>query len=123
MPMIYVEWLPRNFGQHHIVDLCRSLDGYLRRAIRMARPSVNHEYKVMIRGNPHPNIAIGIPDLEIRIEYHEEWMFTEAERSVMSNELASDIETHLQGEGYDGIKAKLRFYSLTGYKGVDLKFD
>ena len=122
MPMMKFEWLPHYFNRDDVLELCQKADEYLRRAIKVARPSVNHEYKVMIRGNPHPSIAIGIPDLEIRVEYHEEWMFTEEERNVMSSELASYIEAHLEGKGYYEAKARLRFYSLSGYKGVDLHF-
>ena len=72
MPRMNFEWLPHYFKRDDILELCQSSEEYLRHAIKVARPPVNHEYKVMIRGNPHPNIAIGIPDLEICVEYHED---------------------------------------------------
>ncbi len=123
MPMINVEWLPNFFKRDDVLELCHHLDGDLRSAIKLARPSVCHEYKIEIRGNPQSNISIGTPDFEVRIEYHAEWEFTQDEIESISNSMAKAIESRMGKYPYQNAISKLRIYKKVGYKGVNLKFD
>ena len=121
MPMIDVEWDPKEYSQGDMTALCNTLNQMLRRAIRTARPSVDHEYKVIVRGQPQPPIAIDAPALEIRVDYHVEWKFTKDELDVIAAEMQRGVEFELEELELGLDDGKIRFYARVGYKGVDLR--
>ena len=121
MPMIDVEWNPYEYSVGQMTTLCEEFEDDLRTAIKLAKPSVDHEYKIMVRGRPQPPITINVPMLEIRVDYHEEWDFTKEELDEIAAEMQRRIEFTLQESGIDVEGGKIRFYARTGYKGVDLQ--
>ncbi|MCA9359941.1 hypothetical protein KC850_02790 [Candidatus Kaiserbacteria bacterium] len=123
MPMIDVEWDPYEYSVGQMTALCKDMEDDLRASIKHARPSVDHEYKVLIRGRPHPPIALNVPMLEIRVEYHQEWEFTQEELDKIATEMQRRIEYTLNEFKILVEDGKIRFYARMGYKGVDLQTD
>lgn len=121
MPMVYLEWNADSFTLAEMTALGEQLEAAVRNAIKVARSSVNHEYGVLIRGQEQPEIAINLPDLEVQMEYHKEWCFTDDELDTIVDELSGSIETYLEQYDCEGLTAKLRLYARMGYKGLNLQ--
>jgi hypothetical protein len=120
MPMIDFEWSSYEYSLGQMTALAKTLDDDLRAAIKVARPSVDHEYKIMVRGRPQPPIAIGVPMLEFRIDYHEEWRFTDEELVKLLAEMHCRIEHLLKAFDVPVENGKIRLYVRSGYRGADL---
>jgi hypothetical protein len=120
MPAIGFEYDAAVFDDGAMNKFGQSLDRALRDAIRYARPSVNHAYKVFVRGNPQGCITFGVPALEIVVRYHAEWEFSKHEFALIGQHLAGHVRSKLNGLGEPVEDVKIRFYIENGYQGFEV---
>jgi hypothetical protein len=92
----------------------------LRKAIAAVRPSTIREYGITVHGREHGPITYSVPDLEIRIDYHQEWMFTAEELDSIAEEMKKVVDQMLRDSSAVINDVKIRLYSRVGYKGIAL---
>ena len=120
MPMIDYMWDPDVYTMGQMRYLGGKLQTALRRAIVAARSSATHEYGVIVQGREYGPITYNVPDLEIRIDYHQEWMFTDEELGRIAEEMMKVVGQMLRDSGAVINDVKIRLYARIGYKGVAL---
>ena len=121
MPHISFGYDPDVYREDQIIFLVDRLEVAVRKSIKTARPSVDYDYGVTIRGGPHPPITRSVAGLEINIDYHQEWEFREKERKVIADHLGYFVTHTLKTVEASTAGVKIRLYARIGYEGRTLK--
>jgi hypothetical protein len=120
MPMIDFGYNSKRYAVGEMRFLGKRIEDALRRAIKTARPNVDFEYGVTVHGCEYGPIISNMPDLNIRIDYHQEWSFTDAELGSIAEEMKKSVKQILQGANARIDDVKIRLYSRTGHKSASL---
>lgn len=94
-----------------------AFEGILRSAIQEVRPGKN-DYRITVKGAPHPMVSVGLGAIDMNIFYHDEWGFTEKEKERILRSIRHRVRekfSHIKGSDEE---IKIRLYPRTGYVGI-----
>ncbi len=120
MPMIDFGYDLATYTEDQMKRLGRKIECALRHAIKTARPSVNQKYGITVHGREYGPIVSNMPDLNIHIDYHQEWDFTDAELGSIAEVMKDAVKLILEEADACINNVKIRLYSRTGHKSASL---